>query len=765
MTDEDDQNSDKDSSPEGVVAAWLVGDRDEPPPEIADTVACFVSRRFAERLREDPSALLVMLERLSTAGDAEPLLATILSAHWSAIRDGLPSFPALAPSARSGTKVEGTALATDAISPLLAYLLVSLAPDDLTELDVESLRFISIACAFDLSLLRHILTWASSQPLTNDRMWKFNDRDDAPPATIWEFVAQTMSRVFGMRRSQQVRAAWSGFDWGSIDGTRPARQVISRSWDELTADLRRHGRRVFRTHTDLAIELAKLDRALARQFAAESDLINEFAKAVPPGRLDPRSARQQSQDRTETVLQLLPLEQLGDQGATDERLKRQGRARDDLRDPFQMERQRQILAVGCAIGSLLHAQDSPRTAGSVAHLLGRWSWSESDEPTIWVGLSLLWADLLQLVEYEQKDSWKHQSHIRGVLARLSENLGSFPCAWATLTPELLRQAETLGSELMSLLTLGAAQHDVVGNAVKRASQNDPDRAVRDLARGVYARACGDSTAHDDFGRWLADSAARAFDGIPLFPHPLSPLTKTWLGSSDIEDSLARALRQAMVEFGGLAKDHGAAQEEHLTGTLMRDLENAFRRTSLRMESGGRSRLARTISVSHRPVLKSEEKQWGCDVALLLDADASPSLALHVAELVQVKKSEAFAAKRPSAANERWRIDVPQLIMILTMSESSAYWLILSTGELLCVPARWLYGLARGRCALSQRSVTVGYNDVRNAAIPMEQFIPELFLGTWVGSTNETTLGFAAGTDTNLSPRHIFEITVRASYDQ
>lgn len=82
--------------------------------------------------------------------------------------------------------------------------------------------------------------------------------------------------------------------------------------------------------------------------------------------------------------------------------------------------------------------------------------------------------------------------------------------------------------------------------------------------------------------------------------------------------------------------------------------------------------------------------------------------------------------RPRRHAEKWRIAVPQLVMLLEMSESSSYWLILSTGELLCVTARWLHGLAQGREALSQGSVTVGYNDVRHTAVPIEQFLPELF---------------------------------------
>jgi hypothetical protein len=211
---------------------------------------------------------------------------------------------------------------------------------------------------------------------------------------------------------------------------------------------------------------------------------------------------------------------------------------------------------------------------------------------------------------------------------------------------------------------------------------------------------------DELQRWLVDRAARSFDGVPLFPHPLTPLTKTWLGSTEVEGTLSRSLRQAMVRFGDLAKTQGAAQEEHLTGALLVELEVAFRNTSMRLESGPSPRLARIISVSQRPVLKAEEKRWGCDIALLLKADLQPSVVLRLAELVQVKKSEAFAAPSSPSPDEKWRIDVPQLVTLLEMSESSSYWLILSTGELLCVTARWLHGLAQGPLIASSAKPTI-----------------------------------------------------------
>jgi hypothetical protein len=470
-------------------------------------------------------------------------------------------------------------------------------------------------------------------------------------------------------------------------------------------------------------------RNVARLAAADPAVISEFLEAASPRSLPLGSRLIELDPRVVAVLPLLRIEDL----------------------------KRHRLTAGWAIGAVLHAQGLLPTVGLVAQLIDRAEGEISG--TGLDGMALLWADLRQLVQYEHKDSWKHRDQIRGVLARLLEHVNGWPDAWALSTPEMLRQADTLGTHATDLLALGAAQYAVVRQALQDVADHDSDPAMRDRAHGIVARVTGVPMPGDDLRRWLVDSAARAFDGAPLFPHPLTPLTKTWLGSTEVEGTLSRSLRQAMVRFGDLAKTQGAAQEELLTGALLAELEAAFRNTSMRLGSGVGPRLARIISVSRRPVPKVEEKRWGCDIALLLNADIKPSVALRLAELVQVKKSEAFAAPSSPSPDEKWRIDVPQLVTLLEVSESSSYWLILSTGELLCVTARWLHGLAQGRDALGQGSVTVGYNDVRHTAIPIEQFLPELFLGTWLGSLDEKTLRFANGDDSNVTPRHSFEISV------
>jgi len=411
------------------------------------------------------------------------------------------------------------------------------------------------------------------------------------------------------------------------------------------------------------------------------------------------------------------------------------------------------LKAGWAIGLHLHSRGLARTPESVAGLLN--TAGEAVEGTLLCGIALLWADLKQLSVY----GWQQETQRRGVLARLSQHLHTWPQAWVLSARRLLAQAAKHGADVIDLLALAAVEHDAVRAELERIAARDGESEVRDHAHGILAQLGGALAPSEELNRWLADQAARAFDGIPMFPHPLTPLGKTWLGATELEGTLARSLRRAADRFRPFAADQGAAVEELVTGRLLGELETAFHESDLSLTAGGRSRLKGVVTVRHRPITKQEEQRWGCDIALLLDADIPSVVGVGLAELVQVKKSQAFTAKRTPRPREAWRIDVPQLRQLLVRSQSSGYWLIASTGEILCVTARWLHSLGRGRDVLKQKTFTVGFNEIRHYAIPIEQFLAELFLGTWLGTEDEHALRFARGEDGAIVPRHIFHISV------
>lgn len=420
---------------------------------------------------------------------------------------------------------------------------------------------------------------------------------------------------------------------------------------------------------------------------------------------------------------------------------------------------RHALRAGWALGLALFEQDKPTHPEKVAELLRR------DEPSVEAstvcGVALLWADLRRLADYHRKTLRAESDRRRGVLARLTQHAGRWPQAWAASARTIVVRADEFGPDAADLLVLNAVRHDDVRLALTHVASTDQSGAVRDRAQGLLARASGAPLPAEELHRWLADSAARAFDGTPVFPHPLTSLSSTWLGSLELEQELAAALRRAATHIGETIRIQGAALEEQLTGMLLKEIEVAFRGAVLRIQSTGATAQPRTITVNHRPITKHEEGTWQCDIALLLDVNIKPDIQLELAGLVQVKKSTRLTK---GARHDAWDIDVPQLVELLQLSESAGYWLLCGDGEVLCVTASWLHGLVRGHNALGQESCAVGYNDIRHHAVSLDQFMPELFLGTWRGTVTERTVAFARGRE-RLRPQHVFEIVIVADAEQ
>lgn len=438
------------------------------------------------------------------------------------------------------------------------------------------------------------------------------------------------------------------------------------------------------------------------------------------------------------------------------------------RGPALFERVRQIpiegiddrpLTGGFVIADELGRRELPYTEDTVAQLLGV-SRSTVAGRTV-VGVALLWADLRRLVDLQP---WNHPTEIRGVLARLTDSLEGWPDAWRLSAEEIVRRAPKLGAHATDLLVLAAIRDGGVRSILSRVSRQSPDRDVRDRGVGILARVEGVPTLGEELRRWVTDSASRIYDGYPLFPHPLTPLARTWLGSLEVEETIAHCIEQATGRFAQDVRDQGGKGEEPLTEGLLKELEFAFRATGLRLEATGNDPLRRAITVSHRPVAKmTEEPHWGCDVALLVRVDIDRALDLELATLVQVKKYEAAKGRPKVASTDAWRIDVPQMLTLLSVSDAAVYWLMLRSGEVDCVPAHVVHAIARGRSVLGQGSFTLGYNDIRHGAVRLHQFLPELVLGAWIGSSKESTLRFAHGED-DLRPRHIIEIGVAPSHD-
>jgi hypothetical protein len=171
------------------------------------------------------------------------------------------------------------------------------------------------------------------------------------------------------------------------------------------------------------------------------------------------------------------------------------------------------------------------------------------------------------------------------------------------------------------------------------------------------------------------------DGTPVFPHPLAPLSATWLGSTGVEQAIVNGVRRASERFAAEVRDQGGDIEEALTKALVKEIEMEFRELQPRLKLfGSSSRLpAPVLSIRQRPLSKSlEEPVYGCDLALLLNATVHNRYKATWVDLIQVKKSSALQHHRRRRLRiDSWKIESKQLGDILKWSATAAYWLIAS----------------------------------------------------------------------------------------
>jgi hypothetical protein len=192
------------------------------------------------------------------------------------------------------------------------------------------------------------------------------------------------------------------------------------------------------------------------------------------------------------------------------------------------------------------------------------------------------------------------------------------------------------------------------------------------------------------------------------------------------------------------------------------LEHAFRGTQARIRGLERSSPL-SVSLSQRQVRKREEKLYGCDIAFLVAVNSPWAQGVTLVELVQVKKP--VRESRHRIFLDRWRIDRPQLSDLLAVSPGAVYWLLGIRGEVLVVPGKFLQAVQPvKRDGIEGREFHVDYLRVRSAAIPLSQFLMDLLMGLWLGTTHDKALQFARG-DGTLSPRFIVELTLDLSRER
>lgn len=417
--------------------------------------------------------------------------------------------------------------------------------------------------------------------------------------------------------------------------------------------------------------------------------------------------------------------------------------------------ERLLVELGFAIGTYAAERDvaenwAPLDDGSFGYLAET---GLSALPPRLAQQSRLWRTVRQLADY--RSSYRHTTEMLGAETRLLEFASRAPDEWAAALPWLLARAHLLRGAVESISVL-VAEHPSVTAVLESLVSSGESSTVRDRATGVLAMNSGLSSATEHLKWQIMTFAARQLDGSPAFPHPLEPMSSTWLGSLSVEAELRRAVTTAEHEFREFFGSHAGIEEEACTRNLLDNVHRSL--TSLKGRTRALSRTAGNaplLTIGHRQVPKSEEASWGCDIAFVVKVALPSVIQAEIAEFVQVKKPE---APRKSGL-EAWRITTKQLDDVLRLSDSSVYWLLGRFGEVLVVPAKLLRALRVGRKHTTVGSFIAPYHEVRSAAIPLSQFLTDLLVGMWLGSTKEDALKAAGGADNRTVPRFIVTISI------
>ncbi|GAA2955412.1 hypothetical protein ACFQZ0_00520 [Streptomyces erythrogriseus] len=404
----------------------------------------------------------------------------------------------------------------------------------------------------------------------------------------------------------------------------------------------------------------------------------------------------------------------------------------------------EVLPVPCAVAVGLARAHQQREGSRSRHEM--WTSRLLDRLDSYVDqrLARLWCDLALLAEERDPVAADGLRHRVERQAR--------PGLWARSLEWLLLAGRQLEDLDVALTVALADKHRAVRQAVNR-SRRSTVLPVQLRAAGLRAAT---ETTRPLEERLLNVVSASVDARRADFPRPLSAPSSTWLADHGLEDLVRGATRRAVAEFAKVMPDLGAAEEEHLTATLLAGLANEF--TALPAHTRLAGVAGPHLRVGHRTVTKKEERANGADIGVVVDVRVPDRLQLRTGDLIQVKKSAALTPGR-AGREDTWTVKRRQLHDLLEHSASSVYWLIRGNGDVLVVPAKFLAAVEGATARPSSQQFTVGYTAVRHTAVTIEQYLPDLIVGLWLGSSSERTLQAAQGTGRTTRPRFALTIDV------
>lgn len=410
-----------------------------------------------------------------------------------------------------------------------------------------------------------------------------------------------------------------------------------------------------------------------------------------------------------------------------------------------------LLPIGYLAG--VHAETTREIPEKIA------SYTSGDNVATFMPMAELWHTLKSIDEFGAPYQNNHVE-LLGFRQMLMQSVSTHKEMWLQALPLVMRHARK--NHIKSDVVAATCQLGTLADGQLRSLAAGDDPEVAALSRGILAMMAGLEDPGAAHLTLLADTLAQYQDGTPKFPSPLSLRSSTWISSLRFEERLRSAVKHCCEQFAAHVRNHHGSVEEALTATLQQMLVE-------RLSVAGRP-IAGTLSefagapalrLLQREISKNEEEpEYGCDLAFLVKASAPDVYRMEWADLVQVKKSRAMStANATTLTSDSWTIKIEQLNTLIGKSATAVYFLICAEGEILVVPARYLLGFVHGKKGAENNDTrTLGYNDIRSAAIPLEQYLIDLLVGQWLGSSSQATLGFVGGSQ-KLKPRLVIEALI------
>lgn len=375
-------------------------------------------------------------------------------------------------------------------------------------------------------------------------------------------------------------------------------------------------------------------------------------------------------------------------------------------------------------------------------------------------MATLWHHLSRISEYEGGGYGKFETELLGLRSSLLESALANPDTWTHALRWMIMHVEHRHIKADIVAITCQLGKEAVAELARLAHDEDP--AIAALSGGIYALMKGGEDPSSAHISYLADSLAHYYDGTPKYPSPLNLRSATWISSDRLEKYMRDGVHRASSFFDTHLCEHHGSVEEALTATLLNEILSQFRSANAmlkvaRSETFGTPRL----TLSQREVSKNiEEPVYGCDLAFLIKAQAPGVYLMEWTDLVQVKKSLAMSNLAATLLTpDSWTIDIEQLGKMISYSSTAVYFLFCAQGGVLVVPARYLLGFVHGKAgAKTNATRTLGYNDVRSAAVPLEQYLIDLLIGQWIGTNAKDTMDFVKG-NLKIKPRIVIDVDI------